>query len=148
MKIIVAALLMPFIFLSHAIWLTNFSQAQKIAANKHQLILLNFSGSDWCGNCIRLRKEIFESENFVQFADSNLILVNADFPRNAKNQLSAEQTKLNDALADKYNPDGNFPYTLLLDANGRVLKTWNGFPDVDSMGFINELKNVCTLYKE
>jgi thioredoxin-related protein len=119
---IIAAILMPLILLIHGTWLSNFNEAQKIATNKHELILLNFSGSDWCGNCIRLRKEIFESDAFVQFADSNLVLVNADFPRSSKNRLSAEQTKLNDALADKYNPDGNFPCTLLLDANGRVLK--------------------------
>jgi thioredoxin-related protein len=143
----IAALLIPFTFLIHSTWLTNFSDAQKIAVDKHQLILLNFSGSDWCGNCIRLRKEIFESDTFVHFADSNLVLVNADFPRSSKNKLGAEQVKLNDALADKYNPDGNFPYTLLLDANGRVLKTWNGFPDEDSVGFVTELNNVCTLYK-
>ena len=67
-------------------WQTDFENAKKIAKEKHRLILLNFSGSDWCGPCIRMRKEILGNENFSKMADSSLVLVNADFPRNKKNQ--------------------------------------------------------------
>jgi thioredoxin-related protein len=140
---IIAALVIPLILISHTGWLTDFNEAQKIATQKHQLILLNFSGSDWCGPCIRLRKEIFNSEAFLNFSDSNLVLLNADFPRNSKNKLTTEQEKKNDAIADKYNVDGKFPYTLLLNADGKILKTWEGFPNVSPGEFVNEVRAVC-----
>jgi len=146
MKTILLILFSSFLLSSNG-WLTNFDTATKAATEKHQLILLNFSGSDWCGPCIRLRKEIFESTTFISFADSNLVLVNADFPRNKKNRLSDDQTKLNDAIADKYNPEGKFPYTLLLNADGKVLKEWDGFPNETPASFVAVLKSVCDANK-
>jgi thioredoxin-related protein len=127
-------------------WLGNFNEAKTEAAKTHKMILINFSGSDWCGPCIRLRKEILESAAFTDFAANHLLLVRADFPRQKKNQLSKAQVKLNEALADKYNPEGKFPYTLLVDDQGKVLKTWDGFPDESPEKFvagINQTANVA-----
>lgn len=121
-------------------WLGNFKTATEEAAKSHKLIIINFSGSDWCGPCIRLRKEILESATFTDYAESHLILVRADFPRQKKNQLSKEQVKLNEALADKYNPDGKFPYTLLVDEHGKILKAWDGYPDETPEQFVNQIK--------
>jgi thioredoxin-related protein len=121
-------------------WLGDFSKAQAEAAASHKLIVINFSGSDWCGPCIRLRKEILESDNFNDFAADKLVLVRADFPRQKKNQLSKEQVKLNEALADKYNPDGKFPFTLLVDERGKVLKEWDGYPNETADLFIDQIK--------
>jgi thioredoxin-related protein len=120
-------------------WFGDFHQASTEASNSHKLILVNFSGSDWCIPCMRLRKEILESDVFEKYAAEHLILVRADFPRQKKNQLSKEQIKLNEALAEKYNPDGNFPYTLLMDANGKVLKTWDGYPDETPAKFVEQV---------
>lgn len=121
-------------------WNTSFEQAKVKAANENKLILLNFSGSDWCGPCIKLHKDIFDSEAFVEYAKRNLVLVNADSPRSKKNMPSKEQVKANEALAEKYNSKGVFPYTLLLDANGKVLKSWEGYPKLSAEEFIDELK--------
>jgi thioredoxin-related protein len=123
-------------------WMGDFSAAKTEAVQKHRLILINFSGSDWCGPCIRLRKEILESGIFENYASSHLVLVRADFPRQKKNQLSKEQTKLNEALADKYNADGKFPYTLLVDENGKVLKTWDGFPNETPDQFVSDISSL------
>ena len=123
-------------------WETNFDKAKQTAKTEHKYILLNFSGSDWCGPCIRLKKEIFESEVFKAFADDQLVLVNADFPRSKRNQLSKEQVKLNESLADKYNPKGIFPLTLVLNADGKVLKTYDGFPGISAQDFTNEIKKL------
>ncbi len=129
-------------------WLGDFTIAKKEAAEKHKLILINFSGSDWCGPCIRLRKEILESATFESYATDKLILVRADFPRQKKNQLSSEQVKLNEALADKYNADGKFPYTLLVNENGKVLKTWDGFPNETPDEFIDDIRDASNvIYK-
>ncbi len=129
------------IFLTPGVtWLGDFNIAKTEAAKQHKLILINFSGSDWCGPCIMLRKEILEKPAFETYAASHLVLVRADFPRQKKNQLSKEQQKLNDALADKYNSEGNFPYTLLVDEQGKVLNKWNGFPNETPDKFIAEIE--------
>ncbi len=120
-------------------WLTDFKEAQKIASEKHENILLNFSGSDWCGSCMRLHEEVFGSMAFSKYAELHLVLVNADFPRNKKNQLSKEQVRHNEALAEKYNPMGKFPYTLLLNAKGDILKVWDGVPAVKPDDFVKQL---------
>jgi uncharacterized protein YyaL (SSP411 family) len=109
-------------------WHTRMEEAQSIARSEHRHILLNFSGSDWCGPCILLRKEVFDDPAFAGMADSSLVLVNADFPRMRKNQLPKEQQAANEKLADEYNPKGIFPLTLLLTAEGKVLKQWEGNP--------------------
>jgi hypothetical protein len=83
---------------------------------------------------------ILDNPDFLQMADSNLILVNADFPRNRKNQLSQAQQTLNNAMADKYNPQGKFPYTLLLNAEGKVLNTWEGLPNEKPTDFAAEIR--------
>ena len=121
-------------------WLTDFGAAGQAAQQEHKYILLNFSGSDWCAPCIKLKKEVFESEAFSSLAESKLILVRADFPRSKKNQLTKEQTQHNEALAEKYNPDGKFPYTLLLSEDGKVLKAWDGYVFGAQEKFISELQ--------
>jgi thioredoxin-related protein len=121
------------------VWLTDMDKAESMAQESHKLIVLSFSGSDWCIPCIRLHQQIFESESFKKYAEDNLILVNADFPRLKKNRLSKEQTRQNEALAEKYNPHGSFPLTLLLDANGKVLKQWDGMPNETPEQFTSEI---------
>src|ERR1700735_2884358 len=121
-------------------WLTNMQEAKALAHQEHRHILLNFSGSDWCGPCILLRKEILDAPDFASLADTTLVLVNADFPRMKKNQLSKEQKALNDQLADQYNSKGQFPLTLLLNAEGKVLGEWEGNPGVKPAEFAARVK--------
>jgi thioredoxin-related protein len=122
--------------------LTDFDQAKSEAKEKHEFILLNFSGSDWCSGCIKMHKQVFESETFQQYAAGHLVLVNADFPREKKNGLSTAQQKKNDELADRYDPKGYFPYTVLLDSNGKVLKSWDGYDNSAPQQFIDEINEV------
>jgi len=121
-------------------WENDFSKAKQTATEQHKCILLNFSGSDWCGPCIRLHKEIFDNGIFTDFANDKLVLVNADFPRQKKNQLPKNQQQQNEQLADKYNAAGSFPLTLLLDADGKVVKVWGGFYKDGAAKFVDELK--------
>jgi len=67
---------------------TRFLNCKKLAVEKNQLILLNFSSSDWCGPRIRMKKEIFGTEEFSTMADSSIVFINADFARNKIKQLS------------------------------------------------------------
>jgi thioredoxin-related protein len=121
-------------------WLDSLETAKEIAARENKLILLNFSGSDWCGPCIKMKKEVFENEAFLSIAEKKLVLVRADFPRSKKNKLPIEQLKRNEALAEKYNPLGKFPYTVLVDATGKVLKEWDGYTFASQDTFIHGLE--------
>lgn len=141
MRIFSLSLLLAF-FITGSDWETDIESAKHKAQDEHKFILLNFSGSDWCGPCIRMHKEIFESEEFKNYADRNLVLVNADFPRMKKNKLSKDKQKKNDALADKYNSKGIFPLTLLLAADGTVIQTWDGMPDKTPQQFTKQVKEL------
>ncbi len=126
------------LFFSILSWMGDFSQAQKEAAADKKLILLNFSGSDWCGPCIKLKHDVFESATFNEYAPHKLVLVRADFPRLKKNQLATDQQARNDQMAERYNPNGKFPLTVLINSQGKVLKEWEGYqPSVQK--FISEI---------
>ena len=129
------------LFFSIPGWLNNLSEAKLIAQKEHKHILLNFSGSDWCGPCMRMHNEIFTTAVFTTMAGSQLVLVNADFPRKKKNQVSAQQQGINNAMADEYNPQGKFPYTLLLNADGKILKAWEGFPEEKPDAFTADIES-------
>ena len=146
MRLIIITFL-SIIFFGFTPWQTDIQKAEQAAKTEHKLIILNFSGSDWCGPCIRLHKEIFESEVFTKFSDEHLVLLNADFPRAKKNQLPKEQQKKNDKLAEIYNKDGVFPLTVLLNSEGKVLKKWEGFPKESADELINEINDVADAIK-
>jgi thioredoxin-related protein len=120
-------------------WGHDYTQAMDTAKKEHKFILVNFSGSDWCGPCIRLHKEVFTTEVFLKVAKEKLVLLNADFPRYKKNQLPVAQQKINDALAEQFNIKGIFPLTVLVSTQGKIIRAWEGFPSsIDS--FNEDLK--------
>lgn len=62
-------------------WHTDMSKAVQISMQEEKPVLLFFTGSDWCGWCIRLQKEVFKTEEFVKWANENVVLVELDFPK-------------------------------------------------------------------
>lgn len=121
-------------------WLTDITLAKETASQENKMILLNFSGSDWCAPCIKMKRDVFESEVFKQYAEENLVLLRADFPRLKKNQPAKEQVQHNEALAEKYNAQGKFPFTILLDASGTVIKEWDGYSNQTPDDFVKQLQ--------
>ena len=97
-------------------WLTDFEEAKKIAAKENKSILIDFTGSDWCHWCKKLKKEVFGQDEFTKEASKQFVLVELDFPR--KSEQSAETKKANKALAKKYGVSG-YPTVLLTDAAGK-----------------------------
>lgn len=110
------------------------------AKEEHKKVLFFFSGSDWCSPCVRFKKNYIDNPNFKEFASTNLILFNADFPKLKKNALSKEQTAENEKLAEKFNPKGIFPLIILLNENGTIQKKWEELPSESIDEFINQLK--------
>jgi len=97
-------------------WLTDLPQAQAKAKTEKRMVLLDFTGSDWCIWCVRLKEEIFSKPEFAEYAKKNLVLAEVDFPR--KKQISEQQKKANRALADKYGIKG-YPTLIILDGDGK-----------------------------
>jgi protein disulfide-isomerase len=97
-------------------WLTDFKQAQSEAKANNKLMLVDFTGSDWCGWCIKLDREVFSKPEFQEYASKNLVLLEVDFPKGK--QQSAEQKAHNRDLAEKHAVQG-FPTILVLNAEGK-----------------------------
>lgn len=119
-------------------WLTDFDAAMAQAKAENKVILVEFHGSDWCPPCIKLNNEILSKDAFKSFAESSLILVNADFPR--KTKLPEAQQEHNNALARKFGVQV-FPTVVLVDKNGNVLDKIVGFPRGGVEGFIASIKD-------
>ena len=96
-------------------WLTDLPKAQAKAKAENKLVMLDFTGSDWCGWCIKLNKDVFSKEKFSEYAKKNLVLVEVDFPRQKK--LTEEQKKANAALQKKYQIQG-YPTIIVLNKEG------------------------------
>ncbi len=97
---------------AEAVWSTNYKESLQKAQKENKLLLLDFTGSDWCGWCKKLDKEIFATPEFQKYAKENLVLVKLDFPRSI--QLSEEVKKQNAELAQKYSIRG-YPTIVILD---------------------------------
>ncbi len=99
-------------------WKINFEEVKKQSEKNGRPILINFTGSDWCGWCIKLEKEVFSQDEFKKYAAENLVLLTVDFPRAKK--LPDEIVKQNKELTEKYHVHG-FPTILLIEADGSVI---------------------------
>ncbi len=115
----------------------DFSQAQEYAIKNNKPILISFSGSDWCKFCIKLRTQVLDTKEFIDFASDAFVIVNADFPYHKK--ISSTQRKQNEALAEKYNPDGAFPKLVIISPQGEVLYSC-GFLSYTPVQYIDLLK--------
>ena len=121
-------------------WQTNIDDAKKISGEIDKKIVLVFSGSDWCAPCIKLDKEIFSTKEFMSYATDNFVLVKADFPRRKKNALNEQQQNHNNALAEKYNPNGFFPLVVVINHNGEI-QGKIGYKKTSPKEFINLLES-------
>jgi protein disulfide-isomerase len=78
-------------------WLVNIDEAYQISKKEGKPIMANFTGSDWCGWCIRLKKDVFETAEFKKWAAENVVLLELDFPRRFKLPENIQQQ--NNSLA-------------------------------------------------
>ena len=119
-------------------WLTNLDEAQQEAKAKQKLLLMDFTGSDWCGWCTMLDKEVFSKPEFKEYAKKNLVLLEVDFPKMKK--LPTETSTQNERLAMQFRIQA-FPTVVVMDSNGKpigALGYMRGGPEV----FIAELEKL------
>ncbi len=119
-------------------WLTDFKEASKRAQEQNKAMLLDFTGSDWCGWCIRLKKEVFDEKEFQDYAKENLILVELDFPRTK--ELPKKTKEQNEQLSQEHQITG-FPTIVLLDSRGKLVgKT--GYQEGGPQKYVEHLKKI------
>jgi len=118
-------------------WTTNLEQAIELAKKENKVVLVNFTGSDWCQWCFKLRDEVFSQDDFKNYASENLVLVMIDFPRNK--QQSTETKTYNQSIAQKYGVQG-FPTIILINDKGiAVAKT--GYQPGGALNYVNYIKS-------
>jgi thioredoxin-related protein len=119
-------------------WETDFDLAKKRAKEEKKDILVDFTGSDWCGWCIKLKKEVFDQPAFQEYAKKHLIMVELDYPR--KKKLPEKEAEQNKKLAEEYEIRG-YPTILLLNSKGReVART--GYQEGGPEKYIEHVKEL------
>ncbi len=124
----------------NSLWLTDFEKAKKLAKEKNLPILIDFSGSDWCGWCIKLEEEVFDKDQFKAWAKENVILFMADFPR--RKAQSEKIKKQNQKLAQQYGVRG-FPTVLILDKDAKKIGQ-TGYKAGGAIKYIEHLKEIIS----
>jgi disulfide reductase len=119
-------------------WLTDYTKAQQEAKSSNKFLLMEFTGSDWCGPCILLQRQVFSSPEFQDYAGKNFVLLELDFPR-TKTQPH-EVVVQNQELAHRYGISV-FPSAIILNGDGKKIGELLGYdPDGGSRGYIEELE--------
>src|SRR5689334_9368806 len=130
MKKIIALVIMSCLLVqvraAESTWSTDVPQALAKAKADGKVVLLDFTGSDWCGWCIKVKQEALDTKAFQDFASKNLVLVELDYPH--KIQQAAALKKANEELAHKYNVDG-FPTFVVLNKDGKEIGRQVGYKE-------------------
>lgn len=104
---------------------TDYEEAVALAKASNRLMLINFTGSDWCGGCILMEQEVFSRDDFQRWAEDNIVLLYLDFPR--QKPQTKELKVQNEKLGLRFAPTG-FPTILVFDpANGKEMDRQAGY---------------------
>ena len=120
-------------------WLTDLNKAKEKAKAEKKMILLDFTGSDWCPPCKALHKNVLSSAEFVEYAKKNLVLVEVDFP--ATKKQSNELKKANAELEKQFKVEA-YPTVVVLDSNGKELSRDSGYDGEKRKEFIARIEAV------
>lgn len=120
-------------------WGTDLPKALEQAKKEKKLVLLDFNGSDWCPPCIKLKKDVFGTDDFKKFAQDNLVLVDLDFPR--RKAQAAEIKAANEKLSEQYKIE-SFPTIIVLDANGKQVSREEGYGGESAKDYVGKLKKL------
>lgn len=114
------------------VWHTKIDEAMKISKKSKKPMMLFFTGSDWCGWCIRLQKEVFKTPEFTKWANDNVVLVELDFPRRTPQQPEIQQQNMQ--LQQTFQVRG-YPTVWFVNATTNKQKQVN-FEQLGSTGYV------------
>ena len=129
---------------SVGVWTMDFDAAVKLAGEKKLPLILNFTGSDWCGWCKLMDKNVFAEEAWKTYAKENVLLVTLDFPQD-KSVVPEKYVARNKALQEKFGVRG-YPTYVVLDNDGDTkLGQLGAGRDKTPSSFIEEFKGVVRM---
>jgi protein disulfide-isomerase len=117
-------------------WGTDLPAALNQARSENKLVLLDFTGSDWCGWCIKFDHDVLSTDKFTGYANSKLVLVKLDFPRHKEQDAALKQA--NQETKKRFGVNG-FPTFVLLNSAGKELGRQVGYAKGGPDAFIAEL---------
>lgn len=145
MVVLVAVMMAAFgVKAEAADWETDFAKASTNASKSGLYMLLDFSGSDWCGWCVKLDKEVFSKPDFKAFAKTNLVCVLVDFPK--QKHQSKKLKDQNAELAKKFGIRG-YPSVILLSPDGELAGT-TGYQEGGAKKYVGQLKEIIAEHKK
>ena len=118
-------------------WGADLAAALNRARSENKMVLLDFTGSDWCGWCIKFDQDVLSTDKFAGYAKSKLVLVRLDFPQHKAQAAALKQA--NEELAKRFGVNG-FPTFVLLNSAGRELGRQTGYLQGGPDAFITELE--------
>ena len=119
-------------------WMTDLEKAKAKAKADNKYILIDFSGSDWCGWCVKLDKEVFSQKAFQKYAKDNLVLVLVDWPQRTPD--SKEVKAKSKPIMEKYGIQ-SFPTVLILSPDGKTLAK-TGYQDGGPEAYVEHIKKL------
>jgi thioredoxin-related protein len=119
-------------------WMTDLEAAKAKAAAENKVVLVDFTGSDWCGWCIRLRKAVLDTPEFEAYAKDKFVLMEVDLPQNPK--FDPALRARNEKIAEQYGVSG-FPTIMVLTPQGELAGGFNGY--VSSVAAASEKLNAA-----
>jgi len=139
-KLLLALCVLTSVSAHAASWLTDLDAAKAQAAKEGKSVMINFTGSDWCGWCIKLKHEVFSQPEFESFAAKSLVLVEVDFPK--RKPLPASVQKANALLANSFRV-GGYPTLVILNSQGKEVAR-GGYEPGGAANFVQRISKVIT----
>ena len=123
------------------VWTQDYDAAITLAKEKSLPVMLNFTGSDWCGWCKLMDKQVFSTDDWTKWATNNIVLVFLDFPQD-KDLVPEKYVQRNQQLSDKYGIQGYPTYVVIDPADGKTIDTLGASREATAKGFIEDLEKI------
>ncbi len=120
-------------------WMTDLDKAKAIAKKENKLVFIDFTGSDWCPPCIKLKKDVLSTAEFAKYAKEKFVLVELDYPRSK--EQSVELKAANRELQQQFKIKG-FPTVVILDGEGKEVLRKVGFGGEDIAGYLKQFEGL------
>ena len=137
--------LFPLIQLSPT-WESNFDVAKQRSIKESKIILIHFVHKSGDAKNVKLEKETFETSEFIDYANKQVVLLKIDL--GIEQTSSDKQFYHNSIIRERYNSGAVAPFTVITDADGKVLKTWNYKKSLKSAELISAIQTTIEANKQ
>ena len=127
-------------------WESNFDVAKQRSIKESKIILIHFVHKSGDAKNIKLEKETFETSEFIDYANKQVVLLKIDL--GIEQTSSDKQFYHNSIIRERYNSGAVAPFTVITNADGKVLKTWNYKQPLKSTDLISAIQTTIEANKQ